>query len=145
MIPSGMIAIQPNLATVGPTTSVFPAAFPANIIEHPIGLRSFPYAALHIHPGGGTLNLLPLYPQPPSTSFISTDPLASVRHHPTPTRPPLHPNIIPISPPQPISYQLQKAFKVGMLALELLAKKTEDRPNNKYARNPPYAANVKWA
>ena len=31
-----------------------------------------------------------------------------------------------------------------MLALDLLTKRTEDRPNNKYARNPPYANDVKW-
>jgi hypothetical protein len=32
----------------------------------------------------------------------------------------------------------------GMVALDLLTKRTEDRPNNKYARNPPYANDVKW-
>lgn len=31
-----------------------------------------------------------------------------------------------------------------MLALELLAKKTEDRTNNKFSRNPPYSSNIKW-
>ena len=41
-------------------------------------------------------------------------------------------------------FQLQSAFRVGMLALDLLTKRTEDRPNNKYARNPPYANDVKW-
>uniref|UniRef100_H2Y5Y3 SWIM-type domain-containing protein n=1 Tax=Ciona savignyi TaxID=51511 RepID=H2Y5Y3_CIOSA len=41
-------------------------------------------------------------------------------------------------------FQLQSAFRVGMLAMDLLTKRTEDRPNNKYARNPPYASDVKW-
>lgn len=28
--------------------------------------------------------------------------------------------------------------------MDLLAKRTEERPNSKYAKNPPYTQNVKW-
>ena len=31
-----------------------------------------------------------------------------------------------------------------MLALDMLTKRTEDRPNMKYARTPSYANDVKW-
>lgn len=37
------------------------------------------------------------------------------------------------------------AYRVGMLALETLARRLiEDRPQAKYARNPPYGEDVKW-
>ena len=37
------------------------------------------------------------------------------------------------------------AYRVGMLALETLARRVhDDRPQAKYARNPPYGEDVKW-
>lgn len=40
---------------------------------------------------------------------------------------------------------LMAAFRVGMLALETLARRVhDDRPQAKYARNPPYGEDVKW-
>ncbi|KAK3090543.1 hypothetical protein FSP39_012583 [Pinctada imbricata] len=40
---------------------------------------------------------------------------------------------------------LMIAFRVGMLALETLARRVhDDRPQTKYARNPPYGEDVKW-
>lgn len=40
---------------------------------------------------------------------------------------------------------LLAAFRVGMLALETLARRVhDDRPQTKYARNPPYGEDVKW-
>lgn len=40
---------------------------------------------------------------------------------------------------------LTAAFRVGMLALETLARRVhDDRPQTKYARNPPYGEDVKW-
>lgn len=45
-------------------------------------------------------------------------------------------------------YQLRalvSAYRVGMLALETLARRVhDDRPQAKYARNPPYGEDVKW-
>ena len=43
-----------------------------------------------------------------------------------------------------LRYLLQ-AYNVGMLALETLARRVhDDRPQQKYARNPPYGEDVKW-
>ena len=40
---------------------------------------------------------------------------------------------------------LEQAYNVGMLALETLARRVhDDRPQAKYARNPPYGDDVKW-
>ncbi|ESO89038.1 hypothetical protein LOTGIDRAFT_209983 [Lottia gigantea] len=37
------------------------------------------------------------------------------------------------------------AFRVGMSAMEMLARRVhDDRPQTKYARNPPYGEDVKW-
>ena len=50
---------------------------------------------------------------------------------------------------QPLSPQderyLLASYRVGMLALENLGRKiSEDRPKDKYARNPSYGEDVKW-
>jgi hypothetical protein len=40
---------------------------------------------------------------------------------------------------------LLSSFRVGMLALETLGRRvSEDRPQNKFTRNPSYADDVKW-
>lgn len=40
---------------------------------------------------------------------------------------------------------LLNSYRVGMLALETLARRVhDDRPQAKYARNPPYGEDVKW-
>lgn len=40
---------------------------------------------------------------------------------------------------------LMAAYRVGMLALETLSRRVhDDRPQAKYARNPPYGDDVKW-
>lgn len=40
---------------------------------------------------------------------------------------------------------LLSAYRVGMLAMETLARRVQDdRPQAKYARNPPYGEDVKW-
>ncbi|XP_059469798.1 zinc finger SWIM domain-containing protein 8 homolog isoform X2 [Neocloeon triangulifer] len=40
---------------------------------------------------------------------------------------------------------LMAAYRVGMLAMETLARRVhDDRPQAKYARNPPYGEDVKW-
>jgi hypothetical protein len=40
---------------------------------------------------------------------------------------------------------LLSAYRVGMLAMETLARRVhDDRPQAKYARNPPYGEDVKW-
>ena len=40
---------------------------------------------------------------------------------------------------------LLPVYRVGMLAMETLAKRVhDDRPQTKYSRNPPYGEDVKW-
>ncbi len=68
------------------------------------------------------------------------------------------PGIVPqqAPPPRPQHRQPQQfnqaqlrylltAYRVGMLAMETLARRVhDDRPQAKYARNPPYGEDVKW-
>lgn len=61
------------------------------------------------------------------------------------------PNIRPQTHRQPQQFSqaqlryLLAAYRVGMLALETLARRVhDDRPQAKYARNPPYGEDVKW-
>lgn len=43
------------------------------------------------------------------------------------------------------AHYLHAAFRVGILAMETLARRVhDDRPQTKYARNPPYGDDVKW-
>lgn len=57
---------------------------------------------------------------------------------PTRQRHPLHYN-------QTQLRYLMAAYNVGMLAMETLARRVhDDRPQAKYARNPPYGEDVKW-
>ena len=42
-------------------------------------------------------------------------------------------------------HYLLAAYRVGLLAMETLARRVhDDRPQTKYARNPPYGEDVKW-
>lgn len=44
-----------------------------------------------------------------------------------------------------VVYFLYAAYRVGMLAMEALARKVhDDRPQVKFSRNPPYGEDVKW-
>ena len=55
-----------------------------------------------------------------------------------------HPAAVEAAPPETNRYVLS-AFRVGMLALETLARRVhDDRPQTKYAKNPPYGEDVKW-
>ena len=55
----------------------------------------------------------------------------------------------PVQPMQQLSQRqltlLLSAYRVGMLAMETLARRVhDDRPQTKYARNPSYGEDVKW-
>ena len=55
----------------------------------------------------------------------------------------------PVQPTQQLSQRqltlLLSAYRVGMLAMETLARRVhDDRPQTKYARNPSYGEDVKW-
>ncbi|CAB3372525.1 Hypothetical predicted protein [Cloeon dipterum] len=67
--------------------------------------------------------------------------------------PPVGPPQVQQQPPQqqqcPLNQAqyryLMAAYRVGMLAMETLARRVhDDRPQAKYARNPPYGEDVKW-
>jgi len=153
VLPGVLTLSDPRLPTgyVTHPPPMFPHGFPSVLDPTQMGVTALPglhqYAAVHIHPAP-TINLLPM----------AASNLHALQYHPSrapftlpPDHPHHHPNqqlhhAIPPPVPQanPISAQLQSAFRVGMLALDLLTKRTEDRPNNKYARNPPYANDVKW-
>lgn len=80
---------------------------------------------------GGCGRTQPLYPIPPTQA-------------PPPRPPPPH-----RQPPQQFNQAqlryLLTAYRVGMLAMETLARRVHDeRPQAKYARNPPYGEDVKW-
>ncbi|XP_064625296.1 zinc finger SWIM domain-containing protein 8-like isoform X2 [Lineus longissimus] len=57
---------------------------------------------------------------------------------------------LPSAPPQTAQNSTQMnyllaAYRVGMLAMETLARRVhDDRPQTKYARSPPYGEDVKW-
>ncbi|KAF8796402.1 Zinc finger SWIM domain-containing protein 8 [Argiope bruennichi] len=87
-------------------------------------------------------------------SVTQTAPVLSMNGHAVVTQPP--PTTIPppqqtqIHGPLPQLNQRQMgyllaAYRVGMLAMETLARRVhDDRPQAKYARNPPYGEDVKW-
>ena len=44
-----------------------------------------------------------------------------------------------------VAYQLASAYRVGMLALETLGRRTiDDHANSMFSKNPPYGENVHW-
>ncbi|XP_037921844.1 zinc finger SWIM domain-containing protein 8-like, partial [Hermetia illucens] len=101
---------------------------------------------------------MPYYPQPMS---MQQPPPTSQQQQPTApnmrSQPSHHAVIYPFvqqqtvrqrHPHQYSSIQLRyllAAYNVGMLAMETLARRVhDDRPQAKYARNPPYGEDVKW-
>ena len=57
---------------------------------------------------------------------------------------PQHQENLPAQNSAQMNYLLS-AYRVGMLAMETLARRVhDDRPQTKYARNPPYGEDVKW-
>nr|XP_031845470.1 zinc finger SWIM domain-containing protein 8 isoform X2 [Nomia melanderi] len=75
----------------------------------------------------------------PGSALVQAQPMISTVR----TQPQVHRQTQTFSP-----YQLRalvSAYRVGMLALETLARRVhDDRPQAKYARNPPYGEDVKW-
>lgn len=117
----------------------------------------------------------PPYPPPPNATYNMPPNQSNIQYYstavtiaPTTIRQPNHlftlpmgngtgmvpaqvPNIRPQNHRQPQQFSqaqqryLLAAYRVGMLALETLARRVhDDRPQAKYARNPPYGEDVKW-
>lgn len=114
----------------------------------------FQLAALPNLPGVPNIQGMPLLPNPPTSQHMQ--PNVPLIPHPAPAASPLQPPGAP-PPTSPanhaaavnsnVVYQryLLSAFRVGMLALETLGRRvSEDRPQNKFTRNPSYADDVKW-
>lgn len=112
--------MQPNIQYYSTAVTIAPTA----------AMRSGPVAGGHMFP-------LPMGPANGAGMVVSTQ--QSV------------PNIRPQNHRQPHQFSqaqmryLLAAYRVGMLALETLARRVhDDRPQAKYARNPPYGEDVKW-
>ncbi|XP_053685785.1 zinc finger SWIM domain-containing protein 8 homolog [Sabethes cyaneus] len=100
-------------------------------------------------PQGVPMQQQPPPPQPqqppphprPQPGHGAYPPYAAVPPATPPVRPPRHPHQFT---PTQLRY-LIAAYNAGMLALETLARRVhDDRPQAKYARNPPYGEDVKW-
>ena len=127
MFPSVTDAAGPrfNIATGGP---LFHLGLPGNAV-----------------PG---LNMAPLLPTPPVPQHIQVG--GALLAHPPPSASPLAPP--PVSSAAHVSGNaltcqryLMSAYRVGIMALETLGRRvSEDRPQTKFTRNPPYAEDVKW-
>ncbi|XP_055618684.1 zinc finger SWIM domain-containing protein 8 homolog [Toxorhynchites rutilus septentrionalis] len=92
---------------------------------------------------------VPMQQPPPQPQQPPPPPRPQPSHtYPPYAVPPSTPPVRPRHPHQFTSKQLRyllAAFNAGMLALETLARRVhDDRPQAKYARNPPYGEDVKW-
>lgn len=92
---------------------------------------------------------VPMQPQAPQQSQQQQPPRPQPGHgYPPYAVPPTTPPVRPRHPHQFTPTQLRyllAAYNAGMLALETLARRVhDDRPQAKYARNPPYGEDVKW-
>ncbi|CAL1538876.1 unnamed protein product [Lymnaea stagnalis] len=141
---------------------------------HSHGLHPHTYVASYTYPGQPNFTSLPpniyhtgsaphLRSLPPSVQVFTTQP------HPHPAMHAMHPvevvttnpqtgspaqvlnSTVAVPQMQPNTHNqmqlnyLMAAFRTGMLAMETLSRKVhDDRPQTKYARNPPYGEDVKW-
>uniref|UniRef100_A0A8C4QF69 Zinc finger, SWIM-type containing 8 n=1 Tax=Eptatretus burgeri TaxID=7764 RepID=A0A8C4QF69_EPTBU len=141
-----------------PSTGVPHTALPPPPIAVP--LQPVPPVALH-QPFAADHGL-PLTP----VAFVGLQPATSFQLLPSPTlqaisaAPPVSSTVTAVPPsvspedgspshPQPVTPQglhyLLSAYRVGMLALEMLGRRAHsDHPNNIFSRTPPYTEDVKW-
>ncbi|XP_030378874.1 zinc finger SWIM domain-containing protein 8 [Scaptodrosophila lebanonensis] len=102
-----------------------------------VQMRQHPHA--HQHPPS-------VYPfmQPPPPPTHQQQPQAQQQQPPSQSQPPVRQRNPHQFTPTQLRYLLA-AYNVGMLAMETLARRVhDDRPQAKYARNPPYGEDVKW-
>lgn len=112
----------------------------------------------------GNMNMPPGQPMPNMRNQPQQPVGQQPGMHPPPNNPnqhgPHHPMMYPQYPPPghpPLATRqrhpynptqlryLMAAYNVGMLAMETLSRRVhDDRPQAKYARNPPYGDDVKW-
>ncbi|XP_049279462.1 zinc finger SWIM domain-containing protein 8 homolog [Anopheles funestus] len=118
-VPAGMPVVGPGSNSMRP--------------QHGVGVGGPPYGAGYgpaTVTGGSGTGIQPLPPQQSGTGNTSGQ-VARARH-------PHHSNTAQLR-------YLLATYNAGMLALETLARRVhDDRPQAKYARNPPYGEDVKW-
>ncbi|XP_034174231.1 zinc finger SWIM domain-containing dorado isoform X1 [Osmia lignaria lignaria] len=94
---------------------------------------------IQVNVQAGVTGPIPGQSNMPGSALVQTQPIISTVR----TQPQVHRQTQPFSQQQLRS--LVAAYRVGMLALETLARRVhDDRPQAKYARNPPYGEDVKW-
>lgn len=109
----------------------------------------FPVAGATMQPATMTQGPIVLTPPPPSTQCV-TQPQCVASQQMSMPRPQPQQQQQQAHRQQPHYNQTQlryllAAYRVGMLALETLSRRVhDDRPQAKYARNPPYGDDVKW-
>ncbi|CAH4038302.1 zinc finger SWIM domain-containing protein 8 homolog isoform X1 [Pieris brassicae] len=88
---------------------------------------------------------LPVAHQPVGAVGVVPVSTAHVNNGPPMGSVPQVPGAGPPALPQAQLRRLLAAYRVGMLALETQARRVhDDRPQNKFGRNPPYGDHVKW-
>ncbi|XP_052901227.1 zinc finger SWIM domain-containing protein 8 homolog [Anopheles moucheti] len=116
-VPAGMPVVGPGGGNMRP--------------QHAVGVGGPPYAAAYGPAGVSGGSGSGIQPLPPQSGTGSTSGQVRARH-------PHHSNT-------PQLRYLLASYNAGMLALETLARRVhDDRPQAKYARNPPYGEDVKW-
>ena len=125
----------------------------------PIGIHNtppalYPQGASPFRQIGPAIQVFPSHTQcqvstvqtPPSSSanVQSMHPVDQQLDSDSPSPPHVHTVASGHHNPAQLNY-LSAAFRTGMLAMETLARRVhDDRPQTKYARNPPYGEDVKW-
>ncbi|XP_050667578.1 zinc finger SWIM domain-containing protein 8 homolog isoform X2 [Leptidea sinapis] len=98
---------------------------------------------IHAHPPPIAVNVAhpaPVPPPLPGSHVAGVVPVSGVGAGSVPVGGPAPPAL-----PQAQLRRLLAAYRVGMLALETQARRIhDDRPQNKFGRNPPYGEHVKW-
>uniref|UniRef100_A0A146L3I4 Zinc finger SWIM domain-containing protein KIAA0913 n=1 Tax=Lygus hesperus TaxID=30085 RepID=A0A146L3I4_LYGHE len=131
------ITIQPQMYHIpAPTFQFYPPPAPPT--------QYFSATPIQVTTASGNQALAPL--APPPVPAVAQPPVVTVGPPVRPQQPPQGQRSqqqVPHSQMQ-LRYLLA-AYRVGMLAMETIARRVhEDRPNAKYARNPPYGEDVKW-
>ncbi|XP_029687846.1 zinc finger SWIM domain-containing protein 8 isoform X2 [Takifugu rubripes] len=125
---------QPPLTATAVTFPGVPVPSMTQIAVHPYhsesGLPLSTTVAVGGVPSGPTVQAMPALSSQPSSLISTTFPAEDEQHN------------------QPVSTQglhyLHSAYRVGMLALEMLGRRAHnDHPNN-FSRSPPYTEDVKW-
>ncbi|KAK7073230.1 Zinc finger SWIM domain-containing protein 8 [Halocaridina rubra] len=145
----------PALSAGPPPLSQQPPLLQANT-PPPQGFYSLPYSATVAGGGVSTAGFIGAPQSAALLSWVRAQGPHIVQHSPHQAQ--LPPRSASQSQPQVGSlvggqqvnntgsmHYLLSTYRVGMLALETLARRVhDDRPQAKYARNPPYGEDVKW-